>query len=669
MKISYSILKEYYKVSLEPKKLAELLTNHGIKVESLEQSGNDAVFELEITANRPDCLSFIGIAREVALLTRAKSIEHRVKTSKLYTLRSKPFIQIKDTKLCPIYIGRIIRDIKVAPSPNWLRAHLESIGLRSINNIVDITNFVMMETGQPLHAFDLDKLTDKQIIVRTASKGEKITAIDGKIYELSPETLVIADIEKPVAIAGIMGGKQTEVIESTKNILLESACFDGAVIRRASRKLKLSSDSSYRFERGVNPNGVETASQRAIELILKLAGGKLTDYQALNYLKHKEHKVSLRLERISIILGITIPLPEIKLILKGLGFTILSAQTNNTLRLLVPSFRPDINQEIDIIEELARVWGYDKIPTVAPSIQLQTSQEDKTAETTKITRGLLVKLGYNEVLTNSFWDKDKCAGVNEANIIGVLNPDGNVDRLLRTNLIKGILDTFHLNENYDASQKAIKLFEISKVYKKPNDEKYHLGILDTNGFYAVKGIISDLSGKIGLDVSFTRAENNNSIMLPDVPIENITLINLNNITTGYLGNIYDEKIDKTIAIAELDFEAIRQKANLSKQYKSFSRLPEVKRDLAIVIPENTKWEDVEKVSRQAINTSSKDVPIEKLEFFDLYRGKQVPDGHKSIAFSLSFRHPTKTLSNTDVDEVVKVVVDALNKNLQASLRA
>ncbi|MFH1229957.1 MAG: phenylalanine--tRNA ligase subunit beta, partial [Planctomycetota bacterium] len=503
--------------------------------------------------------------------------------------------------------------------------------------------------------------------------------------------------EKPVALAGLMGGKQTEVIESTKNILLESACFDGAVIRRASRKLKLSSDSSYRFERGINPNGVETASQRAIKLILELAGGNLTDYQAINYLKHKERQITLRLERINRILGVSIPLPEIKRILKGLGIKInprsefIPTKTSglNTLHLLIPSFRPDINLEIDIIEELARVWGYDKIPIVAPSIQLQTAQEDKIAETIKASRSFFVELGYNEVLTNSFWDKDKCTCANEANIIGVLDPDGKVDRLLRTNLIKGILDSFYLNENYDASQKAIKLFEISKVYFKSSSlchcepprgrgnlqtteesiEQFHLSILDTNGFYAVKGIISDLSGKIGSDVSFTYAGNNNPIILPDSHIDNITLIKLNNTTAGYLGNIYDEKIDKTIAIAELDFEAIIQQANLSKRYKSFSRLPEVKRDLAIVVPERTKGEDVEKVSRQAIISLAKDVPLEKLEFFDLYRGKQVPEGKKSIAFSLSFRHPTKTLSNNDVDEVVKTVVDALEKNLQASLRA
>ncbi|MDI6787987.1 MAG: phenylalanine--tRNA ligase subunit beta [Planctomycetota bacterium] len=702
MKISYSLLKQYYPIFIPPKRLAEILTNHGIHVENLEERGDDALFEFEITANRQDCLSFIGIAREVALLTGAKVKRNsqfaptggrlspairpdgrafKSRNSQLKG-RSTPFIQIKDPKLCPIYIGRIIRDVKVGPSPEWLCSALESIGLRSINNVVDITNFVMMETGQPLHAFDLDKLDGHKIIVRNVCKGEKIMTIDGKTYELSAQTLVIADARRPVAIAGIMGGKDTEVTSATKNILLESALFEGTNIRRSSRHLKLSSDSSYRFERAVDPKGVENASRRATELILQFASGSLTDYQSLDYLKYKEKRISLRLERISRVLGITIPLPEIKRILRGLGFGLLSG--GKTLRVVVPSFRQDVSGEIDIIEELARVWGYERIPTEAPCIPLRVAQEDKQGEVMNIARKTLVESGYNEVLTNSFWDKSNI--MEPQNLIGLLDPESTTDRFLRNNLSRGLLETFNLNENYLHSepQNIIKLFEISKTYHKDNKEYLTLGVLDNTGFYSLKGTIRDLFNALGLTecISYrfatltTSGDSSQTLMkiLQDKMsypsgIKNIMVININDIAAGYLGVVSEQ-----IALSEIDFEAIIQYANLSKQYMPFIRLPAIKRDIAIVVPEKTRWDEIEKVCKEAVSSSttdfteSKDVPLESLEFFDLYRGKQVPEGHKSIAFSLTFRHPEKTLSGEAVDEVIKKVVSALEQNIHASLR-
>jgi phenylalanyl-tRNA synthetase beta chain len=677
MKISYSILKQYCDVPLEPEKLSELLTNHGIKVERLELLNNgDSLFESEITANRPDCLSFIGIAREVALLTKRPFHHSRPKSARSGLRSPKiPFIQINNPKLCPIYIGRIIRNIKVASSPDWLRLPLETIGFRSINNIVDITNFVMMETGQPLHAFDLDKLNGKQIIVRIAKMGEKIVAIDGKTYELSPETLVIADATKAVAIAGIMGSKDTEVTEDTKNILLESAYFQGANIRGSSRYLALSSDSSYRFERGVDPHGVEVGSQRASELILELASGELTDYQSLDFFNHKERRVVLRLEHIKRILGASISLPEIKRILKRLGF-ITKKSNNKMLELIIPSFRQDINLEIDVIEELARVRGYDRIPATAPGIELKTSEEDKLLEVMKTTRSLFVEAGYNEVLTNSFWDiprfgaefadKEVFSTPNSAtnSCIGLLDTKGKIDRYLRTNLNKGLLDVFYLNENYlrGETQKVIKLFEISKIYlsaKHQNDktitEKFHLGLLDTDGFYSVKGAISELFMLLGISdkISYSLETNND---------KNTVAVFLQKKNIGYLGALGQA------GICELDFESIVQEADLAKKYQVFPRLPTIRRDLAIVVSENTPWQEIEKTTREAMRLSAQETPLEKIEFFDLYRGKQVKEGHKSIAFSLTFRHPEKTLSNEGVDAVVKTVVSVLEKNLQASLR-
>ena len=664
-------------MALEPKMLADLLTRHGVKVENLEGQGDNTVFEFEITANRPDCLSFIGIARETALIAGAK-IKPGQK-SKIPAAKSKtaPFIQIKEPKLCPMYIGRIIRDVKVGPSPAWLRNHLESLGLRSINNVVDITNWVLLETGQPLHAFDLDKLSGQEIIVRSAAQGENLVAIDAKTYALTPEMLVIADSQKPVALAGIMGGKDTEVTESTRSILLESAYFNPVSIRRTSRQLALLTDSSYRFERIVDPKGVETASQRAIGLIMELTGGTLAGYQALDYLKYKDRKVTLRIERISCILGITIPTPEIKRILTGLGIKILSSKlgvyterSECALILLIPSFRPDLNQEIDIIEELARIRGYDRIPVTPPCIGLKVAQSDRIYDVTRTARSHLVESGYNEAMTNSLWDKGVVSESEVVNLVGLSAPDGTTDRFLRNNLVKGLLEVFNLNENYlhSQAQKTIKLFEISKTYQRDNTstkEGFSLGIVDSAGFYSLKGAMEGLFSVMDLKNNISYGTQT-SIVAP-AGVKNIVGINLDNNPIGYLGT--SERAESTIGILEVDFDALISLANLTRQYKSFIRLPAVTRDIAVVVSENTAWAEIETISRQALTPSSKDIPLEKIEFFDIYRGKQVPAGHKSIAFSLTFRHPTRTLASQAVDGVVKTVVDALAKDLKATLRA
>jgi len=707
MKITYSILKEYCPVALEPKKLADLLTRHGVKVESLEGQGDNTIFEFEITANRPDCLSFIGIARETALITGVKRIEHKVKISKLSTIRSTlhaprstPFINIKSPDLCPMYIGRIIRDVKVGPSPAWLRNHLESLGSRSINNIVDITNWVLLETGQPLHAFDLDKLAGSQIIVRSAAQGEKLVAIDAKTYELKSDMLVIADAQKPVALAGIMGGKDTEVTESTKNILLESAYFNPTCIRRTSRNLALPTDSSYRFERIVDPKGVDTASQRAVGLILELAGGTLDGHQALDYLsakggsasggKYKDRKVTLRTERINRILGITIPATEIKRILTGLGIKILSASnasrpfrrgspqkgaarsTLYALRLVVPSFRPDINLEADIIEELARIYGYDKIPVTPPRVELKVAQSDRIYDVTRAARSHLVESGYNEAMTNSFWDKSVVSEADAGHLVGLSAPDGTTDRFLRNNLVKGLLDVFNINENYlhSQAQKTIKLFEISKTYHRDNTstkEGFSLGVVDSAGFYSLKGAVEGLFNVLGLSNKISYSNEVSATISILQGIKNIVAINIEGNPIGYLGT--SERTETTIGVLEVDFEALISQADLAKHYKSFIRLPAVTRDIAVVVSESTAWAQIENISRQALMPSAQDIPLEKIEFFDIYRGKQIQSGHKSIAFSLTFRHPTRTLASEAVDSVVKTVVDALARDLKATLRA
>ena len=630
MKFTYSWLKEYCPCDLPVGELVELLTKHGVKVESHKPTpdGRDTLITLEITANRPDCLSLIGIARETALITGRK-FHYKLPPGLKIPRTGDKFITIDNPDLCPIYTGRIIKGVKVGPSPEWLKNRMESIGLRSVNNIVDITNFVLMETGQPLHAFDYNALEGKQIIVRLAKQGEKIQAIDGKEYQLAADTLVIADARKPVAIAGIMGGKQTEVTERTTDILLESAYFQPGCIRKSSRWLKLSSDSSYRFERGVVPDEITPASDRAIELILASAGGRPTAHQEINSLKLRPRKLALRQERLENVLGIGVEKTDLKRILKGLGF-VFKKEWKGQFELEAPYFRQDINIEEDIIEEIARVIGYDNIPSEPPVIQMRTRPEDKLADVIQAARQILYGLGYNEVMTDSLKPAQE-----QANLIGLLDTENNVSKYLRHNLIDGLYQAYTLNENYQKGV-PLKLFEISKAYwteKGLPREQLRLGLLDSAGYASLKGALATLFDKLGLNRQIPTA---------------------------------DDKLPVTIC--ELDFEEIIRQAKLVQRYQEFSRMPAISRDLAIVVDEAVLWTDIEKTVRSAIAPAQSELPLESLDFFDLYRGKQIPAGKKSIAFSLTFRHPSQTLSAQKADEVMNLVAQSLQTKLAAQVR-
>ncbi|MFH1228412.1 MAG: phenylalanine--tRNA ligase subunit beta [Planctomycetota bacterium] len=659
MKFTYNWLKEYCPCGLPITELAELLTKHGVKVESLEPTldGKDTLITLEITANRSDCLSLLGVARETALITGQKLPHKQAPELEIPKASAEKFIKINNLDLCPVYVGRIIKHVKVGPSPDWLRNRIESIGLRSVNNIVDITNFVLMETGQPLHAFDYNALENKEIIVRLAAPGEKIMAIDGKEYQLAKDTLVIADAKKPVAIAGIMGGKQTEVTERTTDILLESAYFQPGGIRKSSRWLKLTSDSAYRFERGVIPEEIITASDRAIELILASASGKVAAHQSINNLEIKTRKLTLRHEYLEKVLGVGIDKTDLKRILKGLGF-IIKKEWKGQYELEAPYFRQDINIEEDIIEEVVRIIGYDNIPAEPPTIQLKNKPKDKDAEVTQAARQILFGLGYNEALTDSFLATKEEAGANllkgSEEAIGLLDTENNVRYYLRTSLVNGLYKVLTLNENYQKDN-ALKLFEISKIYYKETNqpkEQLRLGIVENNGFGSLKGTLTVLFNKLGLSWK-TDATN---IIISGEIIGSFSPIGpeLDNNTKTY--------------ICEFNFEEIINQTKLITSYQEFSRMPAISRDLAVVVSGNILWSNIEQVVRQAITPTQSELPLESLDFFDLYRGKQIPDGKKSIAFSMTFRHPSKTLSAQKAEEVMNLVASALQTKLSAQIR-
>jgi Phenylalanyl-tRNA synthetase beta subunit len=394
MKISCDWLKQYIDITVSPPKLAEKLTSVGLEVGGLEKHGNDTVFEIEITSNRPDWLSLFGIAREIAAVSGIRDIIiPKALPTKAKASMKKPFsIEIQDKDACARYVGRLIRDVVIAPSPLWMQTSLEAVGSRAINNGADITNYCMYETGQPMHAFDFDKLEGGQVIVRRAKKGETIITIDGVKRELDPSILVIADAKKPVAIAGIMGGQETEVTVQTKNILLESAYFDPVIIRRASRKLGLSTESNYRFERKVDIENVLFSSCRAAYLYKELCNGNVDEpFLDACYAKKEIVQLQLSVSTLERLSGMSVPLTKIKSILQSLGFDVIAGKTG--INVTVPSFRSDVNIEEDLVEEVARIAGYDTIEEIMPPIKAMLNRPARRSILQKKTAGTAAGAG------------------------------------------------------------------------------------------------------------------------------------------------------------------------------------------------------------------------------------------------------------------------------------
>jgi len=465
MKISCNWLKDYCKHDLSAEKLAEGLTNAGLVVDTINPVEDDFCLEVEVTSNRPDCLGFIGVAREVATIVRGKldipDVGYDTTDDNINAITS---VIIEDNELCQRYTARVIKDVKIGPSPEWLQKKIRSIGLRPVNNIVDITNYVLMESGQPLHAFDLDKLSENRIVVRRAKKGETMEAIDGSKCVLTEDMLVIADAQRPVAIAGVMGGKDTEVSDTTRNILLESAFFDPRSVRRVSRKLSLMSDSSYRFERRVDPECVDWASRRATKMILDIAGGQAVEGVIdQNYLEDNKVNVSLKMSRLSSLLGLQIEKNAAKDILEHLQFKI-NSETEDGFSVDVPSFRGDVYREVDLIEEVARIYGYDKIP-VKNSIGVKLSRDNRFDKITEKAKNVISGLGFNEVVTDSIVgdSQDRHGTIwSETGSLKILNPIRQDENLLRKALVHNLLRVKKHNQNYGVEKTDI--YELSKVY-------------------------------------------------------------------------------------------------------------------------------------------------------------------------------------------------------------
>ena len=669
MKISLEWLSDFLPGALEAPQAADALTNGGLPVESIEKIGDDTILDVEVTSNRGDCLSHLGIARELSALLGRELHEPSpsVKESTVSASQATS-VRIDAPNLCPHYTARIIRNVAIKQSPPWLARRVESIGLRPINNIVDVTNYVMFELGQPLHAFDFDKLAEQTIIVRTAKGGEKLTSIDARERVLLPEMLVIADATRPVALAGVMGGLDSEVSATTRNVLLESARFDPLSVRKTARQLAMKSDSSYRFERGIDPLLPERASLRAAQLILETAGGELlSGMAAAGETGFSARKLSLRLERFNKLLGVTFPPEQVFDALRRLHLSPVLA--GDRIDVTVPSYRLDLNIEADLIEEAARVIGYDEVP-VHDQIPIRLTAPDPAADVLETIRTVLVSGGYFESITFGWVSDLLAADFTPPEAIGLARAQSSVrkaDASLRPSILPGLLESVRRNEN--AGTSGAKLFEVGSTFILGQggvlDERRRVGLVGSAEFGEVRGVV---------ELLLNRLDPNHEIrVIPDARPGFARAasgrIEWGGQLVGYLG-----KIDRTIceklglrdipAGAELELLPLIEGAQRVPQQKPLPTFPAIRRDLSLVVSESLPYEKIESVIRGLKPELMKD-----LEYVTTYRGKPLEKGQKSVTVTLIFRSPAGTLTSEQVDATVQRIVDAAKTELSATLRA
>jgi len=671
MKVSYHWLQRYVKIDLPPGELCERLTLRGLEVEGFAVAADDFVIEIEVTANRPDLLSHIGVARETAaLLSEPLQLPEPDKDQPGPPASTFTSVEIDDPELCPRYIARVIRDVQISPSPPWLQKYLEALGLRPVNNVVDLTNFVLLECGQPLHAFDYDKLMEQRIVVRPAAPGEGMALIDGSEPQLTPHMLVIADAARPVALAGIMGGLDTEVTDATKHILLESASFQPASIRRTARALALQTDASYRFERGVDPEGVDWASRRCAELIAQTCGGTMAAGAVeVNHMPPWKRSVSVRMPRIDRVLGLRVSSSETKRLMTSIGFQTLG-ESDDVLSFSVPSYRGDVATEIDVIEEVARLHGYEHIPEES-TLSIRVAREPHREQVKHLVRTVLAAEGYTEVTCSSLTSVERAqqpscwAGPGVLALRNPLNPD---EAAMRRLLLPSLLDVKRTNQ--DRGTARTEVFEIAKVYLHPErkplpDEKTCLTLLEEDTFYDLKGTIEVLADRLGLADKLEMRPEQAPAFDPDLCVK----LTIDGRLLGYMGRVAAQEIDardlrNAPFACELDFDLLVGEAKLERRFNELPKFPAIDRDLAIVVDEAVQWGDVLACARESGGEL-----LESVEFFDLYRGRQIPPGKKSLAFSLHYRSPQRTLRHEEVDSSLERVVAALRERVGATLRA
>lgn len=622
----------------------------------------DYVLELDLTANRSDCLSIIGVAREIAALVDKEL--NITKPDIEETLNGEPNIEIKDRNLCPRYAARVIKGIKITDSPDWMIRRLELCGIRAINNIVDATNYVLLEMGHPTHAFDLDRLGGQKIIVRKAKTGETITTLDGEEYKLNNEMLVISDQNKAVALAGVMGGENSEILEDSTNLLIESAFFDPISIRKTAKQLAISTESSYRFERTADWGIPPVAMDRVVELLLLTSDGKVS--RAVDHYVNifKDKIVNIKESFVVNKLGINLSLQEIEDYLKRLGFTIM-VKREGELEVKIPTFRSDIYRPIDLVEEIARVYGYNQIPAAEFRPKTDTESLLRGVDIKSSLRNILQGIGLTEIYNFSFTNNTELENfkIPAKNIVILNNPLTQDGSILRNRMFPKMVKTIDYN-NKTAYKYNTRFFEIGSVFSKNKkiSEKEKLGLaISTKDFTHTDafGIIEYILKKLGVK-EFETSINEYEFLHP----VNSAIIKHSDKKLGFVGELHPDISDTfdckyPIFIAELDIELLQTISNTPIKIKMVAKIPPSLRDLSIVVDDSVQARDV-------MNLISKsDELIKYVNFIDVFKGTQVGKGKKSLTFSVVFQHPEKTMT----DDEVTAIVDKLLKKLEISFKA
>lgn len=691
MKIIYQWLQEFVDVTAPAAELRRRLALSGTAVDSLEESPSGPVLDVEVTANRPDCLGHYGLAREVAAIYRLplKPVHPKLKES-TDKAADATRVEIEAPKLCGRYTARILRGVKVQPSPDWLRQRLEAIGQNSINNVVDVTNYVLFELGQPLHAFDFDKLAERRIVVRRARHGEKIRTLDGVERTLSKEMCLIADASRAVAIGGVMGGADTEIGFSSRNILLESAWFDPISVRRTSKALGLRTEASYRFERGTDPEMAELASRRAAELIRQLGGGEILE-GAIDVYPGRTAPIEITLARKELlrVMGADVPDRDVEEVLGALGFApIREHQTRGSSDSLLaawkckqPSWRRDVTREIDLIEEVARHYGYDKFPPCLPSAKLPAKRLPHALAEGRL-RERVVALGYEEIVEIPLVEAQRDAlfrpdGVEPATIGNPLAEDASI---LRSNGVVSMLKAISWNLNH--GQRDLRLFEIGKAYELRDGEPVETRVLTlgATGLAREKTIyeparefsFADLKG----DLDNVGKLAGGFLWQPAGPTwlagGRAAQVSLGNGALGSAGQltrrIADQlKLRQDTFIAELRLEpllAAMEAAQAALKFAPIPRFPAVERDFSLILADGVKFAQVEEAIR-ALGISE----LQRIEPADLFRGGPIPTGKYSLMIRVTFQSAQATLTDAQLAEFSSRIVRALEQQMDALLRA
>jgi phenylalanine--tRNA ligase, beta subunit len=645
---------------------------------------NDTVFELEITPNRPDCLSHIGIARELSAYygKELKYPETEIKSEISEKTSDNVKVSIEDSNLSRRYVTRILKNVTVKESPKWLKERIEAVGLRSINNIVDVSNFILMEMNHPNHVFDLDKIEGNEIKVKSAVKGDKLVTLDEQERELEDSDIVICDSKKILALGGVMGGLDSEVTDNTKNILLEVAQFNPQNVRKTSRRLTLSSDSSYRFERGIDVEDSIKVINRLANLIQEVAGGEiLNGYVDVYPVPHENKVAELNFERLDRFVGKVIPREKVIEILRNLEIDV--KDNGETLTLTAPSYRGDLELEQDYFEEVIRMYGFDNIENILPRVDIN---KNSTLDTTKLTdrvKTICASVGLKEVINYSFIPKDalqklKFTGVSEDKLIDISNPITEDFVTMRPTLLYSLIKNAKDNMNRNVSN--IRFFEVSRTFEKAEElakEDIKVGIILAGendktlwnpkpvhyDFYDLKGIVEEIFSKL----KFQSFSIKRSVQTEFHPGRSADVF-VGKEYIGSFGEIHPDVLEnfglnkKTVLVAEFNIELIKKYINKPFVYQGIVKYPAVPRDLALVMNENILVGDVLKTIEKI------DKKVEKVELFDIYQGIGVEPGKKSVAISILLRDDSKTLEEKEINDIIDKILAKMKKDYMAELR-